>query len=137
MRRTLCSDWGWWILGHELLTIAENCDVIATARQSASFRAKHQIIAVLIAHRAVRRRAFGGQGEQAVRLCAFNKRGVIAMALDGGELVVIQTGAAQALIIPGKPHRLDNMQIEAGVSAQADDPSTTMELQIKKDKLRA
>ena len=43
------------------------------------------------------------------------------MALDGGELVVIQTGAAQALIIPGKPHRLDNMQIEAGVSAQADD----------------
>ena len=69
----------------------------------------------------MRRGPFGGQGEQTLRLCAFNKSGVITMALDGGELMVIQPGAAKTLVIPGKTHGFDNMQIEAGVSAQADD----------------
>ena len=43
------------------------------------------------------------------------------MALDGSKLLVIQTCAAKTLIVPGKTHGFDNMQIEAGVGAQADD----------------
>jgi hypothetical protein len=43
------------------------------------------------------------------------------MALHGSELMVIQPGASQAFIVPGKAHRLNDMQTEAGVGAQADD----------------
>ncbi len=63
-------------------------------------RTKHQKIPVLITHCTVRWRTFGGQREQALRLLCGNKSGVIMVAFHGGELMVIQPGAAQALIVP-------------------------------------
>ena len=68
----------------------------------------------------MRRRAFGGQGEQTLRLRAGDKRRVIRMALHGSELVIVQSGASQAFIVPGEAHRLNDMQTEARVGAQAD-----------------
>ncbi len=61
----------------------------------------------------MRRRAFGGQGEQTLRLRAGDKRRVIRMALHGSELVIVQSGASQAFIVPGEAHRLNDMQTEA------------------------
>lgn len=69
-------------------------------RQAARFRTKHQEITILIAYRAVGGRAFGGEGEQALRLRAGDKRRIIRVALYGGELVIIQPGASQAFIVP-------------------------------------
>ena len=43
------------------------------------------------------------------------------MALDGGELVIIQAGTAQALVVPGKAHRLNDMQTKTGIGAKAND----------------
>ncbi|MNL46657.1 hypothetical protein D3C87_1693920 [compost metagenome] len=43
------------------------------------------------------------------------------MAHHGGELVVIQPGAAQTFVIPRETHWLDDVQTKTGVSAQADD----------------
>ena len=64
--------------------------------------------------------AFGGQREEALRPGAVDKRRIVAMPLNGGKLVVIQSGPAQTLIVPGEAHRLDDMQAKAGVGAQAD-----------------
>jgi len=47
--------------------------------------------------------------------------GQILMANHGGEFVIIQTGTAQALVVPRKAHRLDDMQTESGIGAQAND----------------
>ncbi len=68
----------------------------------------------------MRRGSFGRQGEQALRLRAGEKRRVIGVALHGGELVIVQSGASQALIVPGEAHGLNDMQTEARVGAQAD-----------------
>ncbi|MNP40129.1 hypothetical protein D3C76_1337410 [compost metagenome] len=43
------------------------------------------------------------------------------MTNHGGELVIVQPGAAQALVVPRKAHWLDDMQTEPGIGAQADD----------------
>ena len=43
------------------------------------------------------------------------------VTLDFGELVIIQAGAAQALVIPHKTERFNQMQAIAGVGTQADD----------------
>jgi tRNA(Leu) C34 or U34 (ribose-2'-O)-methylase TrmL len=49
----------------------------------------------------VRRGSFGRQGEQALRLCAGEKRRVIGVALHGGELVIVQyTGFSLHIIEP-------------------------------------
>ena len=54
------------------------------------------------------------------KLHAGGKRRVIRIALHGSELVIVQSGASQAFIVPGEAHRLNDMQTEARVGAQAD-----------------
>ena len=49
------------------------------------------------------------QREQALRLLCGNKSGVIMVAFHGGELMVIQPGAAQAFVVPRKTQRFDQM----------------------------
>ena len=74
----------------------------------------------MIAYGAVRGRAFGGQGEHALRLLCFQKRGVIVMANNGGKFMIIQPCATQAFVVPRKAHRLNNVQTKTGVGTQAD-----------------
>lgn len=89
--------------------------------QPARFRAEQQVVAGLIADGAVRRRAFGGQGKQPLWVFGGEKGGVIGMATDAGELMVVQPGAAQALVVPRESQRFDQVQVKAGIGTQADD----------------
>ena len=89
--------------------------------QAACFRAEHQIIAILIAYGAVSRRTFRGEGKQALGIFCFEERAKVMMTRNGGKLVIVQPRAAQALIVPCKSHRFDDMQTKAGISAKTDD----------------
>ena len=51
---------------------------------------------------------------------AFEAAGQIGMALERRVLVVIEPGAAQALVVQLKTDRLDQMQVAAAVGAQPD-----------------
>ncbi|MNE93527.1 hypothetical protein D3C80_1913860 [compost metagenome] len=62
----------------------------------------------------------GGQGKQPLWVFAGDKSGVIGVAPDIGEFMIIQAGAAQPFVIPWEAHRLYQMQLKASIGAQAD-----------------
>ena len=63
---------------------------------------------------------FQVDGEQALGIFCFEERAKVMMTRNGGKLVIVQPRAAQALIVPGKSHRFDDMQTKAGISAKTD-----------------
>ncbi|BAO59735.1 hypothetical protein PPC_0388 [Pseudomonas protegens Cab57] len=51
---------------------------------------------------------------------AFQATGKVGMALQGGVFVIVEAGAAQALVVHFETQRLDQMQVAAAVGAQPD-----------------
>ena len=89
-------------------------------RQATAFGTEHERIARSEAGVVKRPRALGGKGEQARMPQAFQTTGEVCMALQGGILVVVETGPAQALVIHLEAQRFDQMQVAAAVGAQPD-----------------
>ena len=67
-----------------------------------------------------RLRALCGKSEQARMTDAFQATGKVGVAMQGGVLVVIETGTTQALVIQLEAQRFDQMQVAAAVGAQPD-----------------
>ena len=65
--------------------------------------------------------AFGGQRPNLPPGDGLCKRCPVVMMGNAGKLGVIQPGAAQATVVPGKTERVDEVQGGAGVGAEADD----------------
>jgi len=66
-------------------------------------------------------RTFSGKGKQTLGIFRLKKRAIVMMTRNGGKFVVVQPRAAQALVVPGKSHRFDDMQTKAGISAKTND----------------
>ena len=90
-------------------------------RQAAGFAAKKQHVI----------RADSGVKQAAFAFCRqrpkwpsgdfLRKRCPIVVVANGSKLGVIQPGAAQAAVIPGKAKRVDEMQHRAGIGTETDD----------------
>ena len=65
-------------------------------------------------------RGLGGEREQARLSQAFQAAWQVGMTLECGVLVVVEPGAAQALVVQLKADRLDQVQVAAAVGAQPD-----------------
>src|SRR5690554_739 len=64
--------------------------------------------------------ALGGEPEQAACRVACPKLIQACMALNRGELVVVQPRPPQPLVFPNKPQRFDQVKLKAGVGAEPD-----------------
>ena len=64
-------------------------------------------------------RAFGGQRKQALRLLGSDESLIVSMKFDRGKFVIVQPGATQALIVPGKAQWLNQVELKTGIGAQA------------------
>lgn len=87
-------------------------------RQATAFRTEQESVAGLECRLVVGVRGLGGEGEQAWLAEAFQAAGQVGVALEGGILVVVQPGAAQALVVQFEADRLDQVQVTAAVGAQ-------------------
>ncbi|EKB43303.1 hypothetical protein B857_03903 [Solibacillus isronensis B3W22] len=88
--------------------------------QAHGFGAEEQHIAGLVSHLGVQGFSFGGEGEDAgggqSRPCRFEVR----VHGDHGQVVVVQTGAAQFGVFEVEAQRLDQMQLRTGHRGQTD-----------------
>ncbi|MNN66136.1 hypothetical protein D3C81_1816930 [compost metagenome] len=66
------------------------------------------------------RGALGGKGEDPWPAQGFQAAFQVAVALQGGVLVVVQPGAAQALVVQFEAEGFDQVQMAARVGAQPD-----------------
>ena len=90
------------------------------SRQTATLRAKQEGIPFGKAGIMKRSRTLGGEREQPWVPQAFQAAGQVGVALERGVLVVVQPGAAQALVVHVEAQGLDQMQVAATVGAQPD-----------------
>lgn len=88
--------------------------------QAAAFRAEDKRITRHERRVVKRPRALGGKSEQARIAETFQATGEVRMALQRGIFVVVETGAAQALVVHLETQRFDQMQVAAAVGAQPD-----------------
>lgn len=91
------------------------------SRQATAFRAEQERITGDEAGVMERPRTLGGKGEQARMPEALQTTGEVGVTLQGGILVVVEAGPAQALVVHVEAQRFDQMQVAAAVGAQPDD----------------
>ncbi len=89
-------------------------------RQAPAFRAEQEGVTFGKADIMERLRTLGGEREQPWVAQAFQATRQVCVALERGVLVVVQPGAAQALVVHVEAQRLDQMQVAATVGAQPD-----------------
>ena len=90
-------------------------------RQSGGFAAKEKDVIGADGRVVKTALTFGGQRPDVAPGDGLEKRRPVVVMVDVGELGVIQPGATQAAVVPGKAQRVDEVQHRAGIGAEADD----------------
>jgi len=92
-----------------------------SARQAAGFRTEDQGIVAGIADRVVAHGTTGTECKQPLRLDGRQRGSKIIMHLDARGFVIVKPGAAELAVIQGESKRAYQVQMRAGIGAQADD----------------
>jgi len=85
--------------------------------KATAFRAEQKGVTVLKAGVVEGARAFCGKSKQPRMTDTFQATGEVGVGLQRGELVIIEPGPAQALVIQLEAQRLDQMQGAASIGA--------------------
>src|SRR5690606_17673560 len=88
--------------------------------QATAFRSEQKGIAGLVGDLVEGLRPLGGEGKQAWLAKGLETALQVGMALERGVFVIVQTGAAQALVVQFEAQWFDQVQLATAVGAQPD-----------------